>query len=290
MKKIILLLITFQLGLCFTSCVTKEKIRIDGSSTVYPLTEAVTESFLTQNKKTNIVIGISGTGGGFKKFCNEEIDIQNASREIKNIEIKNCKLKNVTYTVHPVAYDGIAVVTNTKNKFVNYLTVEELKKIFQNKDQAQTWKDIRKEWPDNKFKIFTPSQDNGTYDYFVEAILRENAKIRSDTIFSTNPNVLVTGIMGETNSIGFFSVAYYTANKETLHIIPIVNPNTKSKVLPTLQTVINQSYKPLSRKLFLYVNNRMQKEKPILSKFVDFYLSHANELTTKIGYFPYKKE
>ena len=289
-SKIILLTSLFSISL-FTliTCAKREKIQIDGSSTVYPLTEAITEDYLKINNKASIVIGISGTGGGFKKFCNGETDVQNASREIEEIEISKCKEKGIDYKVYPIALDGIVVVTNKENNFIESLTVSELKKIFQSDSPVHNWKDINGNWTDQKFKVFTPSQGNGTYDYFVEAILGKKEKMRKDAILSVNPNVLVTGIKGEKNSIGFFSIAYYAANKNELKLISIVNPKTNKAITPNSNTIINNEYFPLSRILYLYVNANSLNKSKILDDYLNYYLKNVDAKSASVGFFPYKK-
>lgn len=268
-----------------SSCGRKEAILIDGSSTVYPITEAVAEEYRKVAPNVNVTVGISGTGGGFKKFCNGETDISDASRRIKKKEIQKCAKSGIKYLELPVAYDGIAVLVNKENSFVDQLTTEELKKIFQFKNHAKSWRKINNSYPDEMIKIFAPGQDSGTFDYFVEAILGKKQKMRSDATFSEDDNVLVTGIAGEKSSIGFFGLAYYEANRERLKLVAIVNPKTKKAVKPMLDTVKSGIYYPLSRPIFVYISKKARQKQSIF-KFVNFYMDKAGELSQDVGYIP----
>lgn len=267
----------------------KENIVIDGSSTVYPITQAVAEEFMKTNKNYNITVGISGTGGGFKKFCVGETDISDASREIKKTEMDKCKEKNIEYIELPVAYDALSIVVSHNNDFVDVLSVKELNLIFRPKDPAKKWKDVRPNWPDKPIKIFSPGQDSGTYDYFTEAILEKDKKVRPDASFSEDDNVLVKGVSEDPYAIGFFGVAYYVENKSKLKAVPIINPKTNKPVEPTLENVMNQTYVPLSRPLFIYVKKASLK-KPGVKEFLNFYLDKGEELSKAVGYIPFMKE
>ncbi|MCX7810307.1 MAG: PstS family phosphate ABC transporter substrate-binding protein [Leptospiraceae bacterium] len=267
----------------------KENIVIDGSSTVYPITQAVAEEFMKINKNYNVTVGISGTGGGFKKFCAGETDISDASREIKKTEMDKCKENNIEYIELPVAYDALSIVVSHNNDFVDVLSVKELNLIFRQKDPAKKWKDVRPNWPDKPIKIFSPGQDSGTYDYFVEVILGKDEKVRPDASFSEDDNVLVKGVSEDPYAIGFFGVAYYEENKSKLKAVPIINPKTNKPVEPTLENVRNQTYVPLSRPLFIYVKKASLK-KPGVKEFVNFYLDKGEELSKAVGYIPFMKE
>ncbi len=268
-----------------TACKATKKIRVDGSSTVYPITEAVAEQYRTVDRNVNVAVGTSGTGGGFKKFCNNETDISDASRPIKKKEVEKCSAAGIEYSELPVAYDGIAVVVHKKNSFLKQLTVEQLNKIFRYDNPAKTWKDVDPSWPAEEIKAFAPGQDSGTYDYFVETIIAKKGRVRADATFSEDDNVLVTGISGEEQSIGFFGLAYYEENQDKLRIIPVVNPKSGQAVEPSLKTVKNGAYAPLSRPLFLYVRAKAATD-PQVKKFVEFYLDHAAELSKEVGYVP----
>ncbi len=267
------------------SCKEREKILIDGSSTVYPITEAVAEEYKKHDPSVHVIVGISGTGGGFKKFCAGEINITNASREIKKKEIEKCSSNKIEYFSIPVAYDGLAVVVNKKNENVNSLSIEQLNKIFKSKNKAVSWNEIDKTFPSKKIKIFSPGQDSGTYEYFSKVVLGKKEEIRPDATFSEDDNVLVTGVHGEEGGIAFFGIAYYEQNKDKLRIVSIVNPKSKKVVLPTQETVRSGEYYPLSRPIFIYVNKKIQ-EKEKIAKFVKFYLDNAKELSKEVGYVP----
>lgn len=279
------ILLTLLLSISIVSCQKKAQILIDGSSTVYPITEAVAEEFRKVQSNVNVTVGVSGTGGGFKKFCNSEIDISDASRPIKSSEIELCKKNNTRYQEIPVAWDGLAIVVHKNNNFVDKLTVLELKKLFQSKNAAKTWKEIRSDWPDETLKIYSPGQDSGTFDYFVETILGNKEKMRSDATYSEDDNVLVRGIAGDKNSIGFFGLAYYEENKESLKLVPVVNPETNKEVTPTLETVKNRTYAPLSRPIFIYVSKKAASN-PDIKNLVNFYLENAGKLSQDVGYIP----
>lgn len=265
------------------ACKERKIIAIDGSSTVGPISMAVAEDFQHANSGIKVTVGISGTGGGFKKFCNGEIDIADASRPIKKEEIDACAAKGVEYVELPVAYDGLAILVSPQNDWVKQLTIEELKKIFTSENPAKTWKDVNPAWPAETIKLYAPGKDSGTHDYFVEEVLGKKKQVRPDASFSESDNVLVTGIFGEKNSIGFFGYAYYENNKEKLKLVPIVNPKTKAAVAPSVETVKNGAYSPLSRPLFIYVSTKAAGKEEVKS-YIDFYLSNGAKLSAQVGY------
>ncbi|GIX41887.1 MAG: phosphate ABC transporter substrate-binding protein [Leptospiraceae bacterium] len=266
----------------------RQNIVIDGSSTVYPISQAVAEEFMKTHSDYNVTVGISGTGGGFKKFCAGETDISDASREIKPTEIQKCKENKIEFIELPVAYDGLSVVVSNNNNFVDVLSIEELYKIFNQKNPAKKWNEVRPNWPDKEIKVFSPGQDSGTYDYFVEVILGKDERVRPDASFSEDDNVLVKGVSEDPYAIAFFGLAYFEENKNIVKAIPIINPNTKKAVEPTLETVMNQTYIPLSRPLFIYIN-KASLQKPGIKEFVNFYLDNAYDLAKQVGYIPFPK-
>jgi phosphate transport system substrate-binding protein len=275
--------------LFFADCGTKrETVLVDGSSTVYVITEAVAEDFIKENRNISVTVGISGTGGGFKKFCNGELDIADASRRIKESEVKDCGSKNIEFVEIPVAYDGMSVVVNPKNSFVDKLSVADLDRIFNEKKKAQTWKDINPKWPNQKIKVYSPGHDSGTYDYFAEEILGKNEAVRSDALFSEDDNVLVTGISGDENSIGYFGLAYYEENRERVKLVPVVNPASQKAVVPETATVRSGEYAPLSRPLYIYVK-KTSMERDSVRNFILHYLSTAEQLSGTVGYIPLMK-
>ncbi len=262
-------------------------IRIDGSSTVYPITEAVAEEFQKVNRgEIKVTVGISGTGGGFKKFCRGETDIADASRPILKKEIDVCKEQGIEYIELPVAYDGLAVIVSKKNNWVNSLTVADLKKMWEPAAQGTVtkWNQVRPEWPDASLKLFGPGVDSGTFDYFTEAINGKSKASRGDYTASEDDNVLVQGISGDKNAIGYFGLAYYEENKDKLKLIPV--DGGKGAVLPSEKTVMDGTYAPLSRPLFIYVSKKSAETKPEVREFVEFYLRNASKLTKEVGYIP----
>lgn len=259
------------------------EVRIDGSSTVYPITEAIAEEFRVNQPNVKVTIGVSGTGGGFKKFCRGESDINDASRLIKEGEVTACQEGNVKYVGLKVAYDGLAVVVNKENTWVDHFTVEELKKIWEPDAQGKItrWSQIRSTWPDSEFRLYGPGVASGTYDYFTEAVVGKSGSSRGDFTASEDDNVLVQGIAGDKNAIGFFGMAYYEENMEILKLAPV--DNGKGPVSPTNETVMNGSYAPLSRPVFIYVSE-IGLKKPEVSAFVHFYLQNASSIATDVGY------
>ncbi|MCB1175085.1 MAG: PstS family phosphate ABC transporter substrate-binding protein [Leptospiraceae bacterium] len=266
-------------------CGKKTQILVDGSSTVYPVTEAVAEEFRNVDSSVNVTVGISGTGGGFKKFCHNETDISDASRPIKSGEQEKCSANGVEYLEIPVAYDGLAVLTHKSNDWAQELTVAQLKQIFQAESPAQTWKELNAAWPDEKIRIYAPGQDSGTFDYFSETILGKESKMRNDATFSEDDNMLVTGIAGDKFAIGFFGLAYYEENKEKLSLVKVVNPASGQAVEPNLETVKSGQYAPLSRPIFIYISKKAAQRAEVRS-FVDFYLEKVGVLVKDVGYIP----
>jgi phosphate transport system substrate-binding protein len=268
-----------------SACQAKNRIQVDGSSTVYPITEAVAEEFRGVNSSVNVTVGISGTGGGFKRFCNEETDISDASRVIKKTEIEKCAAAGVEYIELPVAYDGLAVLVNPENDFVDRLTVAQLKHIFASENPPKTWQDVDAAWPAEAIKIFAPGKDSGTFDYFVEVILGEKAQMRPDASYSEDDNILVTGIAGEKYAIGFFGLAYYEENADKLKLVPVVNPASGQAVAPNLETVKSGDYAPLSRPIFIYAR-KSALARPEVQQFVGFYMDVGPRLSQAVGYIP----
>ena len=264
----------------------KGTVKVDGSSTVFPITEAVAEEFgkVKEHRRVRVTVGVSGTGGGFKKFLAGETDINDASRNIKQREIDKAEKNGVKYIELPVAYDGLSVVVNKSNSWVDYLTVAELHKIWKRGSTVKTWKDIRPNWPDQKIRLYGPGTDSGTFDYFTEAINGKSQVSRSDFTKSEDDNVLVTGVAGDKGSLGYFGFAYYVENKDKLKVVPIKQGDNKP-VAPTMTTINNGSYAPLSRPIFIYVNFEAAK-KPEVREFVRFYLKKAKELVAEVGYVP----
>ncbi len=261
-------------------------IKIDGSSTVYPITEAVAEEFQKAKKgRIKVTAGISGTGGGFKKFCRGETDISDASRPILKKEIDVCKEQGIEYIELPVAYDGLAVLVNNGNTWVKSVTVADLKKMWEPSAQGviKKWNQIRPEWPDASLKLFGPGSDSGTFDYFTEAIIGKSKASRGDFTASEDDNILVQGISGDKNALGYFGLAYYEENKRKLKLVPV--DGGQGAVSPSEKTVMDGTYQPLSRPLFIYISKK-SASKPEVREFVEFYLKNASKLVRETGYIP----
>jgi phosphate transport system substrate-binding protein len=257
-------------------------ISIDGSSTVFPIAEGVAEEFANEQPKVRVTVGISGTGGGFKRFVRGETDISNASRPIKKEEADQAAANGVEYIEIPIAYDGLSVVVNKSNTFVDQVTVEQLRRIFL-EGGAKTWRQVNPAWPDQPIGLFSPGTDSGTFDYMKEVLVKEKTdSFRSDIQVSEDDNVLVTGIAGDPRAIGYFGSAYYFENKEKLRAVAIVNAEGKP-VLPAADTIMSGQYSPLSRPLFIYVN-RKSLSRPEVKAFVDFFLDEAGGIATEVGY------
>lgn len=259
-------------------------VEIDGSSTVFPISEGVAEEYRKVQPDIRVKIGVSGTGGGFKKFIAGEIDIADASRFIKDKELKSCAEVGREFVELPVAYDGLAVVVNTGNDFVTSITVDELNRMWNADATTMKWSDIRQGWPEREFLLFAPGQDSGTFDYFTETINGKSGNCRHDVTFSEDDNVLVNGVSGTPDGIGFFGLAYYEENADKLNLVAIDGGNGKP-VLPTMATVESGEYAPLSRPLFIYVSTEAAKRAEV-DDFIHFYLDNAAELSTDAGYVP----
>lgn len=274
-------------ALIFTSCFKeyKGKINIDGSSSVYPLTEAVAEEFRKIEPDIRVTVGISGTGGGFKKFLRGELDISNASRPISKSELAIAKEKGIQFIEIPVSYDGMAIVVSPKNDFVDYITVDELKTMWAPESQGKinTWKQVRSSWPDVPLNLYGAGTSSGTYDYFTEAINGKAKSSRGDYTASEDDNVLVQGVSSDKYGLGYFGLAYYSENKNKLKLIPIKTTQDAEAVYPTEETVQNGQYQPLSRPEFIYVNATSAKKDEV-KKFVKFYLENAAVLAKEVGY------
>ena len=260
-------------------------VRVDGSSTVFVITEAVTEEFRSQQRHVRVAVGASGTGGGFKKFIAGEIDITAASRPVHALEKKQLKNKNIDYIQIPVAVDAIVVAVHPNNTWVNTLSVAELKKLWQPGSRVKTWKDLRPQWPDRKINLYGPGPDSGTFDYFTLAINGKARASRSDFMRSEDDNVLVHGVAQNIDSLGYFSFAYYKANQKRLKAVAISRAGHKP-VKPSFENMRSQKYAPLTRPVYIYVNRAKLKQSPQVKEFVSFYLQQAGVLAEPTGYIP----
>lgn len=273
-----------------TSGTLSGEIKIDGSSTVYPLSEAVSEEYRSEESGVRVTVGESGTGGGFKKFSRGEIDINDASRPITSEEIELCKEGGVEFIELPVAYDGLAVVVNKENNFVDFLTIAELKKLWEPEAQGKvkTWNQIRASFPNQPINLYGAGTASGTYDYFTEAVVGKAKSSRGDYNASEDDNVLVKGVSSDKNALGYFGLAYYENNADKLKLVPI-SADGKAGVLPSQETVSNGTYTPLSRPEFIYVNAK-SADRPEVKSFITFYLENAATLAQEIGSVPLKPE
>jgi len=262
-------------------------VKVDGSSTVYPVTEAVAEDFQKAKKqKVKVTVGISGTGGGFKKFCRGETDVSNASRPILKSEMADCQKAGIEYYELPVAFDALTVVINPKNSFIKQLTVAEMKKMWEPAAQGKVtrWNQVNPQWPDQPIKLFGPGADSGTFDYFTEAVVGKAKSSRGDFTASEDDNVLVTGVARDVNGLGYFGYAYYIENKDKLKAVPIVNDKGQA-VEPSMEAVLKGSYNPLARPIFIYVNAK-SLGKPEVKEFVEYYLKNGAKLAKEVKYVP----
>ena len=262
-------------------------VSLDGSSTVYPISEAIAEEFLSVAPRVRVTVGVSGTGGGFKKFLSREIDINDASRAIKNSEVEEARANGIDYLEIPVAFDGLSVVVNPNNTWVDYLTVDELRMIWQPGSMVDSWDDIRPNWPQLPIRLYGPGTDSGTFDYFTEAVNGESGASRPDYTASEDDNVLVQGISGDENALGFFGYAYYIENQDNLKIVPIDEGN--GPVAPTAQSINDGTYSPLSRPIFVYLNTD-SLARPEVRSFVDFYIDNAAGIANEVGYIELPEE
>ena len=302
-----LLLLIGLLGLSFTACEGGQptrpadgngglaslqgKIAIDGSSTVYPITEAVAEEFgIVTRRKVRITVGVSGTGGGFQKFCNGETDISDASRPIKASEAELCAQRGIEFVEIPVAIDGLTVMVNPENDFVSCITVAELHRIWgaEAEDKIDRWNQVRPEWPDQPLRLYGPGVASGTFDYFTETINGQAQSSRGDFTSSEDDNILVHGIYGDKNSLGYFGYAYFRENREKLK--PLQVDGGEGCVGPTEETINSGSYSPLSRPLFIYVSSAALQE-PHVREFIRFYIGPEGwALVSEVGYIPFQEQ
>ncbi|MFZ1027858.1 MAG: PstS family phosphate ABC transporter substrate-binding protein [Limnoraphis robusta] len=269
-----------------------QPIKIDGSSTVYPITEKIVQQFNAENAKdVDVTANFSGTGGGFKKFCAGETDISNASRPILKNEMETCKQNKISYIELPVAFDALTVVVHPQNTWASDITVEELKRIWEPGAQGKItkWNQVRPSWPDRPLVLFGPGTDSGTFDYFTEAIVGQSGASRTDYTASEDDDILVQGVAANPNALGYFGYAYYDANKDKLKPLGIDN-GKGSAVTPSLEAVQENNYRPLARPLFIYVNAVSAQNNPLMNDFIDFYLRKAPNVVSSVGYIPFEED
>jgi len=274
---------------CVPGCgrVEEKFVRIDGSSTVYPITEAVTEEYLTQTRgAVKVTVGVSGTGGGFKKFCRGETDVSNASRPIMAEEMKACREAGIEYVELPIAFDAITVVVHPQNDWADELTVAELKKMWEPAAQGviEDWRQVSGRFPARSLKLAGPGADSGTFDYFTEAVVGRPKSSRGDYLASEDDNVIVQFVSRDHGALGYFGLAYYLENADKVKAVRIKKDESSPAVAPSVEAVKSGTYQPLSRPIFLYVNAASARDKPQVREFVEFYLQHAAELAREVGY------
>lgn len=262
----------------------KGSINIDGSSTVFPITAAVAEEFMLKNSNVRVAVSVSGTGGGFKKFDLGETDINNASRPITAKEIAASSANNVSFIELPVAYDGLTVIINPQNSWVDHLTVEELGKMWAPGSTVKKWSELRAGWPDQEIILYGAGTDSGTFDYFTEAINGKAGASRSDYTSTEDDNLTIQGVAGGVNALGYLGFAYFEQNINKVKAVPI-KASDLAPVLPSIETIMNSTYTPLSRPLFIYVSGK-SAERPEIAAFIDFYLKESADLVKEVGYIP----
>ena len=261
-------------------------IQIDGSSTVFPISEAMAEEFQIENPGTNVTVGVSGSGGGFKKFCSGQTDISNASRPIKDEEIEACKAAGIDFIEVPIAYDGITLVTNKGNDYATCLTVDQLKTMWAPEAEAKVtnWNQIDPAYPDQALSLFGPGTDSGTFDYFTEEVNGESGASRGDYTASEDDNVIVNGVEGSAGAVGYFGFAYYEENQDALKAVEIENEAGEC-IAPSFEAIADGSYNPMSRPLFFYIKKESYDTKPQVKAFADYQVDPANgALVKEVGY------
>ena len=290
------LAIAFGLGtvLLSTNTLTAQEtqsIRIDGSSTVYPITNKIVEEYrAVQTKPVDIEVNFSGTGGGFDKFCSGETDINNASRPIQQEEMKACREAGVAYIELPIAFDALTVVVNPANNWLSSITTEELAKIWSPDAEGKItrWNQVRPSFPDQPLELYAPGEDSGTFDYFTEAIVGEAGASRSDVTKSEDDDVLVEGVSQDPNALGYFGLAYYEQQAQQMKAVAV--DSGEGAVMPSTETVEQARYQPLARPLFIYINAATARENEALVRFAEFYLENAPQVASEVGYIPLPEE
>ncbi len=260
-------------------------VSIDGSSTVTPIFEAVAEEFMKKHPNARVTVATSGTGGGFKKFTNGEIEVAMASRPIKQEELDKATAGGIEFIELPIAFDGLSIVVNKENTWVDSLTVAELKKIWEPNSAVKSWKDVRAGFPDVPIKLYGAGTDSGTFDYFTLAINGKEKASRPDYTASEDDNILVQGVRGDKGALGYFGFAYYEQNANELKLVPV--DGGKGPVAPSVETIANGTYQPLSRPLLVYIDRKKSESNVALKTFVDFMLSDGAALIKEVGYIPF---
>jgi phosphate transport system substrate-binding protein len=257
------------------------EVLIDGSSTVFPIAEAIAEEFQINHPRVRVSVGFSGSGGGFERFCNDELDLTNASRPIKDSEREACAAAGIEFTELPVAWDGLSVIANPENDFLQCLTVDDLNRIWEPGSQVTTWRDVRAEWPAEEIDLYGPGTDSGTFDYFTETVNGESGASRPDYQASEDDNILVQGVAGDRYALGYLGYAYYAENSDKLKIVAVDGGG--GCVAPSDATIADGSYAPLSRPLFIYVKHAALA-RPEVKAYMEFLVQNAQEVVPATGY------
>lgn len=278
------------LNSCAQAQSQQQSIKIDGSSTVYPITSAIAKNYQTANPNSKVESGFSGTTGGFRKFCTKEVDIANASRPINAQEMQTCNQAGVRFIELPVAFDALTIVVHPQNNWVKDITVAELKKIWEPAAEGKItkWNQVRPGWPDRPLKLFAPGKDSGTFDYFTEAVVGKVDASRNDYVASEDDDELVRGVSQDPNALGYFGLAYYEENEGKLKAVPV--NSGKGAIAPSRKTVEASQYQPLARPLFIYVNAKSAQDNPAVRDFVKFYIKNAPKVVKTVGYVPLPEE
>lgn len=270
---------------------TAQPIKIDGSSTVYPITEKIVQQYNNLSPSdVEVSANFSGTGGGFEKFCAGGTDINNASRPILKAEIELCKKNNISYIELPIAFDALTIVVNPKNTWANDITVEELRKIWEPSAQGKikTWNQVRASWPNQPLNLYGPGKDSGTYDYFTAAIVGQQGESRTDYQASEDDEVIEQGIANDPNGLAYFGYAYYKQNQAELKALAVDNQKGSGAIMPSQNGAEAEKYRPLSRPLFIYVNAVAAQNNPKLNDFLDFYMQKTSKVAEEVGYIPFE--
>jgi len=287
-----LMVLTFGITSCSRAEQEKNQVSIDGAAVGFPISLAVAEEYQKANPNAQVSVGSSGTGGGFSKFCDSQIDIADASRTIKDEEIKACKKKGIDFVEVPIALDGLAVIVNRQNNFAQCLTIKELNNIWNSKstNKITNWNQVNPNFPKQRIKLYAPASDTGTFDYFTQAVTGKAKNSRTDYTPSHNQNILVQGVAGDAGAIGYVGISYYTQNKNKLNLVAVQNPKGQCEKPVPLDNVVNNIYAPLSRPLFIYVNKKSLDTKPQVKEFVNFYLENSSKWDVEVGYIPLPQE
>ena len=282
----LIVIITFGITSCSMAKQENSQVSVDGAAVGFPISLAVAEEYQKVNSNARVSVASSGTGGGMSKFCNGEIDIAGASRTIKDEEIKKCKKKGIDFVELPIALDGIAVIVNRKNNFAQCLTIEELDKIWNSKSDSKitNWNQINPKFPNQRLKLYAPASDTGTFDYFTQAVTGKAKNGRTDYTPSHNQNVLVQGVAGDGNAIGYVGISYYMENQDKLKLVAVQNLKGQCEKPVPLDNVVKNIYAPLSRPLFIYVSKKSLDKKPQVKAFVNFYIENSWKWVDSVGY------